>query len=153
MRLRPGVAAGIACAPVLLAAAGGSGCEHAYPEVVIVNTTAAHIVLRDVSFNGCLWKGVLSYGEATAPQRCPPGADRVRFKRFDVAEYCSEHAADPICAGQGAAGVPEEDGSAPMWFSYQTVTAHEVSYSDFERIEIRLTDMEQDFTVAGPYGH
>ena len=110
-----------------------AGCENAYPEVVVTNDTGESVQVRDVSFNGCLWTEVLSYGETTSPQRCPTGTDRVHFKKLDAAKY----------SGQGA----------PLWFNYQTISEHSADYGDFQRIEITLTDMEQDFSVPGPYGH
>ena len=48
-------------------AAAGAGCDLAYPEVAVVNRTAPHVLLRDPSYNGCRWKGVLAYGESTTP--------------------------------------------------------------------------------------
>ncbi len=110
-----------------------AGCDNAYPEVVVINNTGESVQLRDVSFNGCLWTEVLAYGEATSPQRCPPGTDRVHFKKLDAAKY----------GGQGA----------PLWFNYQTTSEHSADYGDFQRIEISPSDMEQDFSIPGPYGH
>ena len=40
-----------------------AGCDLAYPEVVVVNKTAAPIQLRNLSFNGCAWDAVLAYGD------------------------------------------------------------------------------------------
>jgi hypothetical protein len=107
-----------------------ASCDDAYPDVVVVNNTDERILIRDISFNGCLWNVVLSHGQSTAPQRCPPGSDRVHFKKLDSPTR-----------------------SAPLWFSYQSSASHEVDYGDFKKIEIRLDDMEQDFSVPGPYGH
>jgi len=140
-----------------------ASCGEVYPEVVVVNETHERVLLRDVSFNGCLWDEVLSYGESSRPQRCPPGAGRVHFKKLDVTRYCAERAdqgvPDPLC-GDGEqvaqATVPADAGassSVPLWFSYQTISEHEVGYGDFERIEIRAEDLEQDFSTPGPYGH
>jgi len=147
----------------MLLAVVATGCDNAFPEVVVVNNTEEHVLLRDVSFHGCLWSGVLAYGEATSPQRCPPGSDRVHFKKLDVARYCSQQAAqgslDGVCAcdGGAAAGAePQDSGSTaqvPLWFNYQTISEHHAGYGDFERIELALPDMEQDFSIPGPYGH
>lgn len=41
----------------------------------------------------------------------------------------------------------------PTWFNYQTVSTRRVDYGDLIVIEITLDDMEQDFSVPGPYGH
>jgi len=139
------------------------GCDNAYPEVVVVNAIDEQVVVRDVSFNGCLWSGVLAFGEATSPQRCPPGSDRVHFKKFDAAKYCQQQAQDGtidgICAcdaGVPLPATPSDPGlieKVPLWFNYQTLSVHEVHYGDFVRIELTPTDMEQDFSVPGPYGH
>ncbi|MBI5536958.1 MAG: hypothetical protein HY898_29830 [Deltaproteobacteria bacterium] len=140
-----------------------SGCDSAYPEVVVVNETDERIMLRELSFNGCLWTGVLAYGESTSPQRCPPGSDRVHFKKLDAAKYCQEQAEAGTIDGKGLCesgallpGTPSDSGpteNVPRWFSYQTISEHAVSYGDFRRIEVTLTDMEQDFATPGPYGH
>jgi hypothetical protein len=120
----------------LVLALGLVGCDNAYPEVVVVNNTGERMLLRDVSFHGCLWSGVLAYGEATSPQRCPPGSDRVHFKKLDTA--------------LPASGSTDQ---APLWFNYQTISEHEAAYGDFQRLELTLPDMEQDFSTPGPYGH
>ena len=127
-----------------------AGCDLAYPEVVVVNKTAAPIQLRNLSFNGCAWDAVLAYGEATSPGRCLPGDDRVHFEKFDAAAYCRESCADGGTPDGGSAASGSE---IPTWFNYQTVTIHHVDYGDFELLEVTTDDMEQDFSVPGPYGH
>jgi len=129
------VALGIACL---------CGCDFAYPEVVIVNRTSEGLLVRNPSFNGCRWTTVLGYGEATTPGRCLSGADRVHFQKLDVAAYAA--AADGGVASDG--GV-----AAPTWFNYQTVSIKQVDYGDFRVFEITPDDMEQDFSIPGPYGH
>jgi hypothetical protein len=114
-------------------ALGVAGCEDAYPEVVVINLTGDSVQLRDVSFNGCLWTDILGYGEATSPQKCPPGSDRVHFKKLDTSRSSGQE--------------------APLWFNYQTISEHKADYGDFQRIEVTLTDIEQDFSIPGPYGH
>jgi hypothetical protein len=109
-------------------------CNLAEPEVVVVNRVDEHVLLRNVGFNGCLWSGVLAFGEATAPGDCLPGTDRVHFEKLDVRTPCA-------------------DDGAPMWFAYQTVSVKRVDYGDFRIFEITLDDLEQDFSVPGPYGH
>lgn len=138
-----------------------AGCDLAYPEVVVTNRTAETVQLRDVSFNGCSWEGVLAFGESTSPGRCLPGEDRVHFQRFDAAAYCREQAEDGtidgLCPGDvGTADVETMEGltnAEPMWFNYQTVRSMSVAYGEFRRFEITLTGLEQDFSVPGPYGH
>jgi hypothetical protein len=105
-------------------------CDLAYPEVAVRNETAEHYLVRNVSFNGCLWDAVLGYGEATSPGQCLPGADRVHFQRLDT----------------------RADGE-PLWFAYQTVAEIEAEAGEFHLLEIRLGEIEQDFGVPGPYGH
>lgn len=95
--------------------------------------TSEELLLRDVSFNGCLWTEALAYGEATEPQQCLPGSDRVHFKKLDLSKY----------SGQ----------AEPLWFNYQTICAYSAGYGDFQRIEIGPAGIEQDFSVPGPYGH
>jgi hypothetical protein len=110
-----------------------SGCDLAYPEIVVLNKTRKQIVLRNISFSGCAWSTVLADGEATSPGLCLPGEDRVHFEKLDASAY----AVDAI----------------PTWFSYQTSTVHRVGYGDFRVFELTADDMEQDFSVPGPYGH
>lgn len=143
----------------VLAAAGLVACEVGYPEVIVVNRTDEQIQLRNLSFNGCLWNNVLSFGEATSPGRCLPGADRVHFQRLDGQGYCREQVEDGAieglctCDGTGVETDPALIDQQPTWFNYQTVTAHRVDYGDLVVIEITIEDMEQDFSVPGPYGH
>jgi len=111
-----------------------AGCDLAYPEVVVVNGTREQLQLRNLSLNGCVWNAVLAYGEASSSGRCLPGMDRVHFERFDVGGYASTS-------------------NIPTWFNYQTLTVHRVDYGGFYVIEITADDMEQDFSVPGPYGH
>ena len=143
-----------------------AGCDSAYPEVVVVNETADEVEIRRLSFSGCAWNVVLAYGEATAPGRCLPGEDRIHFEKFDAAAYCQEQAADgtlpDVCScdagdgrtqGAGSGVDPGLVNTVPTWFAYQTATARRVQYGEFHRFEIRLDDLEQDFSVPGPYGH
>jgi len=129
--------------PLALLSAG-PGCDLAYPEVVIVNRTSEHLLLKDASFNGCVWNGVLGYGDATLPARCLAGEGRVHFKKLDLRAQAPE--AEPSA---DAATEP----SAPLWFSYRTVSVRRVDYGDFQVLEIGADDLEQDFSVPGPYGH
>jgi len=112
-----------------------TACDLVYPEVVVVNQTAATVLLKDLSFSGCAWSTVLGFGEATSPERCLPGEDRVHFQKIDLTNV-DLHAA-----------------IAPTWFRYRTVLPRRAAYGDFQRYEIRLEDLEQDFSVPGPYGH
>jgi len=128
----------------VLALACVGACDLAYPEVVIVNRTSEAILVKNPSFNGCVWNTVLAYGQASTPDRCLPGGDRVHFQKLDVA--ASEAAAD--------GGVTADGGLAPpTWFNYQTVSVKRVDYGDFRVFEITPDDMEQDFSIPGPYGH
>lgn len=128
-----------------------AACDLSYPEVVVVNQIGDQVQLRNISFNGCVWDGVLAHGEATTPGRCLPGEDRVHFERFDAAAY-NQKLAD-FEAGRSAAKGIEEEAPVPTWFNYQTVTLHRVDYGQFRIFEINLDDLEQDFSVPGPYGH
>lgn len=134
-----------------------AGCENAYPEVVVVNDIGEQVLIKEVSFNGCYWGDVLAHGEVTSPQRCLPGADRVRFKKLDLEKYCAKV---PDAGGSACDGGPAEactpsssTSTEPLWFSYQTVADHEADLGEFRRIEVHVGDLEQDFSVSGPYGH
>ena len=137
------------------------GCDAAYPEVVVVNRIDEHTLIRNASFNGCVWESGLAYGEATPPGRCLPGKDRVHFQKLDGRNYCLEQAADRtidnVCLCDGGDADDEVDTALideePRWFNYQTLSSRNVDYGDFRVIEITREDMEQDFSVPGPYGH
>jgi len=136
------------------------GCDLEYPQVVVVNRTSAAIQVRNPSFSGCVWNTVLGYGETTGVARCLPGSDRVHFQKLDVAAYCRQHTDDPsvvaACAGDAGSSAPGPDagpGAVPTWFNYQTLSTHRAGYGEFHVLEIQLEDIEQDFSVPGPYGH
>jgi len=134
---------------VLISLAGG--CDLAYPETVVVNKLDQRVLVRNLSFNGCLWNTVLAYGEATSPGRCLPGEDRVHFEKFDAGAYCQKQADDGTIEGVCACntdGQPDDNpmdsglsNEVPTWFNYQTISSFRAGY------------IEQDFSVPGPYGH
>jgi hypothetical protein len=139
-------------------------CDFAYPEVVVVNRTNERIFLKNVSFNGCVWAQVLGYEEATSPKRCLPGKDKIHFQKFDVETYCREQAQEGyiegLCPCEPNPDTDSDSGldpglvdQRPHWFHYQTVSIKRVDYGDFHIFEITTGDMEQDFSVPGPYGH
>ena len=135
-----------------------AGCDFAYPEVVVVNRTNEHILLKNLSFNGCVWDQVLGFGEVTSTGWCLPGEDRIHFQKLDVEAYCQEQAEDGALDRIGVydpdGGIdPELVNEEPNWFNYQTVSVKRVDYGDFHLFEITTDDMEQDFSVPGPYGH
>lgn len=146
-------------APLLaLALAPPAGCDLAYPEVVVVNRTAESIQIRNLGFNGCLWNTVLRYGDATSPGRCLPGEDRVHFQKLDLAAFCRDRAEEGDIEGVCPCDHPPEPddditADLPNWFNYRTIAVHRLEYGDFRVIEITLDDIEQDFSVPGPYGH
>jgi len=140
------------------------GCDYAYPEVAVVNLTNEHILVKDVSFNGCLWNEVLAFEETSTVGRCLPGEGRIHFQKLDVEAYCLEQAENGTLEGVSICDTdsdPDPDGGVdpglineePNWFNYQTVSMKRVDYGDFHLFEITLNDMEQDFSVPGPYGH
>ena len=138
------------------------GCDMAYPEIAVVNKTGERILIKDISFNGCLWSTVLAYDETAAPQRCLPGKDRVHFKKLDIEAYCREQiendALDGLCAcnNNTVNGNDIENETfieEPNWFNYQTVSIKKAGYGDFQIFEITLDAIEQDFAASGPYGH
>lgn len=150
-------------APALAALLAGlsalnAGCDLAYPEVIVVNDTSPEVLLRKVSFNGCLWEGVLAYGEATSPGRCLAGEDRVHFEKLDARAYAREQATEGMlddCGYPGCEPVPSEERPDPesIWFAYRSTSTLSAEWGGLHRIEIRLDAIEQDFAVPGPYGH
>jgi hypothetical protein len=120
-------------------ALASSACDLRYPELVVVNRIAIGIQVRDPSFNGCIHRGVLGYGEASPVLTCPPGDGRVHFQKLDVGAYAGD--------GDG------EEPTPPLWFNYQTSSSRRTESGDFAVFELTADDMEQDFSVPGPYGH
>jgi len=118
-----------------------AGCDLTYPEVVVVNDIAPDIVLRNPSWNGCVWNVVLHFGDTTVPKRCLPGEGRVHFGKLDLGD---------VSADLAEAG---EDGVVPMWFNYQTSTVQSAGAGDFRVFRVEADDLEQDFSIPGPYGH
>ena len=148
-----------------LVATALAGCDLEYPEVVVENQTKDQMLVKNPSFNGCIWSTVLAYGAATSPGRCLPGDDHVHFQKFDAEEYCQQQASDGtipgICPCDGGVIESAANGSVdsglvntvPTWFNYQTISTKHVDYGEFRIFTIILDDMEQDFSVPGPYGH
>ena len=139
-----------------------AGCDMAYPEIAIVNKTGKRILIKDISFNGCLWSAALAYDETTSPERCLPGEGRVHFKKLDIEAYCREQvengALDGLCAcnKDAATGDFTEDETfteEPNWFNYQTISIKKADYGDFRIFGITLDAIEQDFAAPSPYGH
>jgi len=127
--VRAALLAGFAAGSVTL-----GGCDLEYPEVVVTNRISAHVLMRNPSFNGCVWNVTLAYGDSTPPGHCLRGSDHVHFQKLDLDQEASE---------------PD----APVWFNYQTASVKSVGYGSAHRFEVTSDDMEQDFSVPGPYGH
>ena len=155
----------LAVAGACLVATALAGCAFEYPEVVVETQTKDQMLVKNPSFNGCIWSTVLAYGAATSPGRCLPGDDHVHFQKFDAEEYCQQQAADGtipgICPCDGGVIESAANGGVdsglvnpvPTWFNYQTISTKHVDYGEFRIFTIILDDMEQDFSVPGPYGH
>ena len=120
---------------LLLSLLAVAGCGSDYPEVVVVNDVDPSVLVREISFNGCKWDTVLAYGQTTAPQSCLPGDDHVHFQKLSAAESDDESAPEPV------------------WFNYQTISVKRVDDGAFRRFVLTSDDLEQDFSVPGPYGH
>jgi hypothetical protein len=120
-------------------------CDLDYPEVVVVNRAADPILLKNPSLSGCVWNVVLANGIATSPGRCLPGSERIHFQKMDAGTYCRPQGADVQDEGLTS--------SVPVWFNYQTRTTKDLDYGQFYLFELTPDDMEQDFSVPGPYGH
>lgn len=136
-----------------------SGCGMLEPEIVVVNNIAPQILVRNPSFNGVVWNTVLRYGEATSSQRCLQGDGRVHFQKFDAHNYCQRQGEygliDSMCMCDSSWLSNDTDviSETPLWFNYRTIASTETAYGSFQVIELKLEDMEQDFSVPGPYGH
>ena len=138
-------------------------CDLEYPEVAVVNNTGPHILLKNLSFSGCVWETVLAYGNATSPGRCLPGEDEVHFQKLDIDAFCQSQATQGAssgwCSNNGITEPPNigvdagPTSAEPIWFNYQTISVKKVDYGQFKRFEVTLDDMEQDFSIPGPYGH
>jgi hypothetical protein len=148
---------------VFLTALAGASCDELYPEVIVINEIDESVLVREISYSGCLWDGVLAFGEASSPGRCLPGDGRVHFARLDSMSYCREQVDDgtiPELCYCDPADAPEEDpldsgliNETPQWFNYQTLTSYQAEAGDLLIVRLTLEDMEQDFSVPGPYGH
>lgn len=146
-----------------IAALALGGCASEYPEVMVVNELDEDVLIRSISFNGCKWDTVLAFGEATSPQFCLSGADRVHFQKFDGSEYCERQVEDGNLPGLcycDADEAPDQDpfdldiiNREPAWFNYQTVSVKRVEDGSFSRFVLTRDDLEQDFSTTGPYGH
>jgi hypothetical protein len=129
------------------------------PEVAIVNNIAPEVLVRNPSFNGVVWNTVLRYGEATSPERCLGGEGNAHFQKFNAHSYCrrqSEYGLiDSICMCDSSWVSDDTDviSATPLWFNYKTMRSTDARYGSYQRIELRADDMEQDFSVPGPYGH
>jgi hypothetical protein len=134
-------------------------CSLFQPEVVVVNNTAPEIMIRNPCFNGIIWNTVLKYGEATSPRRCLRGEGRVHFQKFDAYRYCRNQARyemiDSLCMCDSSWNSNDTDliSATPLWFNYQTQSVENAQMGGFHKIELSLDNMEQDFSVPGPYGH
>jgi hypothetical protein len=134
-------------------------CDLTQPQVVIVNKTNEHILIRNISINGCLWNTTLAYGESTSPDRCLRGEDKVHFEKFDAFEYCRNQVKDGTIDSirwYDSLTAKIDSGlinTEPFWFNYQTISVKEIDDGGFHKYEIRLDDIEQDFSSPGPYGH
>jgi hypothetical protein len=163
MRTKTGLPRGMLVGGLLAWATPFVGCDLAYPEVVIAHRAGAAMLIRNPSFRGCVWPAVLGDGDTTAPARCLPGEDRIHFQRLNVAAHCR----DQVCwaswlgspydgglpASPAGGDAAEPAATPPTWFNYQTITSRSVEYGGFHIFVLTMDDMEQDFSVPGPYGH
>lgn len=102
-------------------------------------------MVKNISFNGCLFSGVLAYEQSTSPEFCLPGKDKVHFLKYDAKSYQED---------EGESEMDDTtDSDKPLWYPYQTVTVKSVEYGEFHRFELVPGDLEQDFSTPGPFGH
>lgn len=140
-----------------------SGCEASYPEVAVTNDLDGFTLIRNISFNGCKWDDMLAYEDSTGPGRCLPGTDKIHFQKFNAKAYCQEQVDDKTIDGICFCDEnydPQDDpmdsgliNLEPTWFNYQTKESYKIGYGGFHLFEITLDNIEQDFSVVGPYGH
>ncbi len=129
------------------------------PEVVVINKIAPQVLIKNPCINGIVWNTVLKYEEATSPRRCMRGQGKVHFQKFDPYAYCVRQVEygliDTLCMCDTAAAIKDSSiiSATPLWYNYQTISSTNVSSGGYSIIEITLDDMEQDFSVPGPYGH
>ncbi|MDX9720670.1 MAG: hypothetical protein RBU37_07975 [Myxococcota bacterium] len=138
-----------------------SACDLARPEVVVVNELGERVMVRHLSFRGCAWEPVLRHEETSSARLCVAGEGRVHFQKLDLTDYC----VNQIESGEGIEGLcncdgtlPDEDeeellAPEPLWFNYQTTAVFSVEEGDIMVIRLRPEQIEQDFSVPGPYGH
>ena len=150
--------------PILaLAATSLVGCDLVYPEVAVVNNISDRVLIKNPG-RRCVWNSVLAYGEATSPGRCLTGEDQIHFQKLDVEAYCQDQSKDGTlarlcpCANGGVSSLdggidPGLVNTVPTWFNYKTISKKHVDAGQFRLFEIMANDMEQDFSVPGPYGH
>lgn len=133
-------------------------CMFSEPEVAIINRIAPEVLVQNPSFNGTVWNTVLRYGEATSPRPCMRGEGSVHFKKLDTYSYCRNQSRysliDSICMCDSTWVSPDTDiiDQTPIWFNYKTISATDADRGFF-LIELTEDNMEQDFSVPGPYGH
>ena len=136
-----------------------AACQMMEPEVVVVNKIAPQVLVKNPSFNGIVWNTVLRYEASTSPRRCLRGEGNVHFQKFDAHSYCrrqSEYGLiDSICMCDPAWISDDTDviSAEPVWFNYKTKKIIDAMYGGFQVIELTADDLEQDFSVPGPYGH
>lgn len=135
---------------------GAAACELMQPEVVVQNDLPEPAQICCVSVSGCYWPEILAPGQATSPQRCLPGSDRVHFKRFDAQSYLNKVLEDFEEEPENFEPVADRVGfrlPTPLWFNYQTVESFDLEYGSFALMRIEAGSIEQDFSAPGPYGH
>ncbi len=138
---------------------GYLSCQFQDPEVIIINKTSPEIMLRNTSYNGIIWNTVLNFKDATSPRRCLTGKGHVHFQKMDVHDYCRHQTEygllDSVCWCDTTASIKDSDviGAEPIWFNYRTISRQEAGFNDLIIFEITLDDIEQDFSISGPYGH
>ncbi len=135
------------------------GCDDLYPEVVVINSLGGSIMVKDISAGGCLYEGVLTYNNATSPMRCLPGEYSITFKKIDVEKYCKTQTEygniEGLCLCDGGTPYADTDivSKGPLWYNYKTMKSFIFKRGESYLIELKQDDIEQDFSVPGPYGH
>ncbi len=126
------------------------------PQVTVVNGLGEPVQIARISFSGCFWPDILAPDEATSPQRCLPGSDRVHFKRFDAQSYLNKALEDYEKEPENFEPAADRVGfrlPTPLWFNYQTSESFSVEYGGFYLLRVQPGSIEQDFSAPGPYGH
>lgn len=144
---------------LIFASLYAAGCDDIYPEVVIKNSLGESTIIKDISAGGCIYSEVLTYGNTTSPMRCLPGKQKITFKKMDIERYCLTQTEygniDGLCLCDGGTPILDTDivSKEPLWYNYMSIKTFDLKRGESYFVELKAEEIEQDFSVPGPYGH